>query len=264
MATDILYIFGSVILVSFISLIGIVTLSLSRSILNKCVSFLVALAIGALLGDALIHLIPEALEEAENPNIIPLLVIGGFLLFFLLERYFHWHHGTHGVDEHSKECDINDPNCHPVKVGILGKLILVSDAAHNLIDGMVIAASYFISIEVGIATTTAIILHEIPQEIADFGVLIHAGYTRSRALFLNFISALFAVLGAVITILLGGIVEQIIVWLLPIAAGAFIYIASSDLTPELHKQDLKSKNTLLQLVSIIVGVGAMYLLLFIE
>ena len=226
-----------------------------------CVSFLVAVAIGALLGDALIHLIPEALEEADNPKIIPLFVILGFLLFFILEKYFHWHHGTHGVQEHTKECDIDDVNCHPKP---LGKLVIVSDAAHNLIDGMIIAASFFISIEVGIATTIAIILHEIPQEIADFGVLIHSGYSRSRALFLNFVSALFAVLGAIITILLGEIVEEIIVWLLPVAAGAFIYIASSDLTPELHKQDPSSRSTLTQLVAIIIGVTAMFGLLAVE
>ena len=261
MTTELLYIFGSVIIVSLVSLVGIIALSLSRSFLKKCISFLVALAIGALLGDALIHLIPEALAEADDPLLIPLLVITGFLLFFILEKYFHWHHGTHGTQEHSRECDVDDPDCHPKP---LGKLILVSDAAHNLIDGMVIAASFFVSIEVGIATTIAIVLHEIPQEVADFGVLVHSGYSRSRALFFNFLSALFAVFGAIITILLGGFVEELIIWLLPIAAGAFIYIASSDLTPELHKEDPKKGSTILQLAAILLGVALMYGLLFVE
>lgn len=262
MSIELIYIFGSVLVVSLISLIGAATLALSKRVLQACVTFLVALAIGALLGDALIHLIPEALEEAKNPRLIPLLVIAGFLLFFLLEKYFHWHHGSHGAEEHTHDCEKDDPECNAPKP--LGKLILVSDAAHNLIDGMIIAASFFISVEVGIATTIAIILHEIPQEIADFGVLIHAGYTRSRALFLNFISAMFAVVGAMITVLLGQIAVDSIVWLLPIAAGSFIYIASSDLTPELHKHDPQTTTTIMQLMSIVLGVSMMYLLLFLD
>tara|TARA_B100001971_G_C18163495_1_gene522808 strand:- start:147 stop:1025 length:879 start_codon:yes stop_codon:yes gene_type:complete len=261
MNIELLYIFGSVIIVSLVSLVGIFTLSLRKNVLKKGISFLVALAIGSLLGDALIHLIPEALAETENPSSIPIFVIVGFMLFFILEKYFHWHHGSHGSEEHTHDCDDKVLEHKPKP---LGQLIIVSDALHNLIDGMVIAASYFVSIEVGIATTIAIVLHEIPQEVADFGVLIHSGYSRSRALFLNFISALFAVVGAILALLLGGITDGLLILLLPIAAGAFIYIAASDLTPELHKHDPKTKNTVLQLVAIMIGVYAMWGLQFVE
>ena len=142
-------------------------------------------------------------------------------------------------------------------------MILVSDGIHNFIDGVIIVASYFIGIEVGIATTLAVILHEIPQEIGDFGILLHSGYTVKKALFLNFLSALLAVLGAITALLLQEFTETLITYLIPIAAGGFIYIAGSDLVPELHKTK-NVRQSVAQFVAIILGIVAMILLLFAE
>ena len=263
MNVAILYTLGSVILISVISLVGIFSLSMSKWVLNRCVSFLVALAIGALLGDAFIHLIPEAFEVSNNPTTVSVLVLLGIFAFFLIEKYFHWHHGSHGSDvHHEKHCDVPENETHK-EIKPLGKLILVSDGIHNLVDGIVIGASYLISIEVGIATTIAVILHEIPQELGDFGVLIHSGYTRARALMINFFTALFAVIGAVFALVVGSASEAALVWILPIAAGSFIYIASSDLTPELHR-DASTKDSFYQIIAMVLGALSMYLLIFFE
>lgn len=243
-----LYSLASVLLVSALSLVGL--LSIRASWLSRCLFLLVSLAIGALLGDAFIHLIPEAFDAAENSTLVSLLIIGGVLLFFIIERFLHWHHhqGT----------EMTEPEVHPV-----GPILLVSDGVHNFIDGLIIGLSYAVSIEVGIATTIAVILHEIPQEFGDFGVLMHAGYTRSRALFLNFVTGLAAVIGAVIALALGTLVEDTLPYLLPITAGGFIYIALADLIPELHKSP-SVRHTLLQLAAILVGVLAMLALLTLE
>ncbi len=235
-------------IVSLVSFIGILGISIKEALLKKYVFIFVSLAVGALLGDAFIHIIPEAIEELGNFTLVSLLVIAGIFLFFILEKLMHWHH--HELDE--------EHHIHPV-----GKMILLSDGAHNLIDGIIIGASYMISIEVGIATTIAVILHEIPQEIGDFGVLIHAGYSKIKALMLNFMSALTSVAGVVIVFLVGEIAESWIMWILPIAAGGFIYIAVADLIPELHKEKNKLYS-ILQVVIAVMGVGIMALLLTLE
>lgn len=250
MVTTSLFALGSVLLVSFISLVGIFTLSLKDTFIKGATFILVGVATGALLGDAFIHLIPEAFAETGSPLVLSLTIIGGMLIFFVLEKFLHWHHhqGLEG----------SEPEIHPV-----GKMILVSDGVHNFVDGLIIAASYLVSVEVGIATTMAVILHEIPQEIGDFGVLLHAGYTKMQALFYNFVSALFAILGATVALLLGGATEAFTSWLIPLAAGGFIYIALTDLIPELHKTT-SVRHSLLQLVAVIIGVGAMLAILLIE
>ena len=260
-----LYALGSVALVSIFSFVGIFTLSMSGTFLKKSISFLVALSIGALLGDAFLHLIPEALEVSHSTTLVSLLILLGIFTFFLIEKFFHWHHGLHGAEDHHKEhCDMLDNGAtKSSSVKPLGNLILISDSIHNFIDGIVIGASYFISIEVGIATTIAVILHEIPQEMGDFGVMIHAGYTRMRALMLNFFSALLAVAGTLIALLIGSASQDLLIWVLPIAAGSFIYIASSDLIPELHNET-SIKESIVQIIAMLIGVTAMYLLLFLE
>ena len=144
----------------------------------------------------------------------------------------------------------------------LGRLILFSDGLHNFLDGLIIGASYLISVEVGIATTIAVVLHEIPQEIGDFGVLLHAGYSKGKAIFYNFISALTAIAGVLVIMVMGSSSERMISFLIPFAAGTFIYIATADLVPELHKQ--RGSSTVLEFVAILIGVGAMYGLLFLE
>lgn len=243
------YALVSVCVVSLISLAGVFALSLKEHLLRKYMFIFISLAVGALLGDAFVHLIPEAMEGALPSALVSILIIFGILIFFTLEKFLHWHH--HGDDQH--EADI-----HPV-----GQLALFSDGIHNLIDGIIIGVSFIASIPLGIATTIAVVLHEIPQEVGDFSVLLHAGYSRNRALWLNFLSALTAVAGVFIAFILQETGEHVIAWILPIAAGGFIYIAVADLIPELHKSK-QVKHSVLQIIAVAVGVAAMLGLLFLE
>lgn len=247
--TTYLYAFGSVLVVSLISLIGVFSLSIKDEVIKKYINMFISLAVGALLGDAFIHLIPEAFEKSDNSLVVSLLIVIGILLFFIIEKFLHWHH--HGEDK-------NEPHIHPV-----GKLVIFTDGFHNLIDGIIIGVSFMVSLPVGIATTMAVILHEIPQEIGDFAVLIHAGYRKGKALFLNFLSALMAVVGLVLAFIFGGVMENFVIWILPIAAGGFIYIAVADLIPELHKTR-KIKYSVAQFMTILVGILSMILLTLLE
>lgn len=244
-----IYTLASVLIVSLVSFVGVFTLALNRDLLNRSLFILVSLAVGALLGDVFVHIIPEAYEGGE-PVAISLAIIVGILIFFILEKGLHWHHAH--TSEHAEE------HPHPI-----GRLALASDSVHNFIDGIIIAASYLVSIEIGIATTIAVVLHEIPQEIGNFGVLLHAGYSKSKALWYNFLSALAAVVGAIITLTVGTATEVFAPWLLPITAGGFIYIALSDLVPELHK-DTRLGTAVVQITAILVGVLSMVALLVLE
>ena len=243
-----IYAFASVVLVSFVSFVGIFMLSLQEEKLRKYIFIFISLAVGALLGDAFIHLIPEAFSEIKDVMLASILIISGILIFFALEKFLHWHH--HGEDK-------EESHIHPV-----GRLILFSDSIHNFMDGMIIGASFLISIPVGLATTLAVILHEIPQEIGDFTVLLHAGYTKMRALWLNFLSALLAIAGVLIVLALGK-EQSLTLWISPIAAGGFIYIAIADLIPELHKTK-ELKYSILQIVAVVIGILAMVALTFVE
>lgn len=249
MLTTYIYAFGSVIIVSLVSLIGVFSLSLKEEVIKKYISLFISLAVGALLGDAFIHLIPEAFENSSNPTIISLLIIAGILLFFIIEKFIHWHH--HGEDKEEKYI-------HPV-----GKLVLFTDGFHNLIDGIIIGVSFLVNIPLGIATTLAVILHEIPQEIGDFAVLIHSGYSKKKALFFNFLSALTAVIGVIIALIFGNIAEAFTLWVIPIAAGGFIYIAVADLIPELHKTK-ELKYSISQILTVLLGILTMVALLLLE
>ena len=243
-----LFTLASVAGISLISLIGVFTLFWRVDTVKKNLFHFVSVAVGALLGDAFIHLIPEAMESSPDVIAPSLLIIGGIVAFFVIEKFFHWHH--HGEDVHTA-------GIHPV-----GRLIIFSDIAHNFMDGLIIAASFSVSVPVGIATTLAVMLHEIPQEIGDFAVLVHAGFTRSKALLINFLTALSALLGAAVFFLLGQ-ASELVEFFVPIIAGGFIYIAMSDLIPELHK--IKNfRQSLYQLIALLLGVGAMILLVFFE
>jgi zinc and cadmium transporter len=237
--------------ISLISLIGVFTFSIKENLIKKYIFLFVSLAVGALLGDAFIHLIPEGLEEISNPLIFSLLIISGILLFFIIEKYIHWHH----------HCDIEEGGCENKPVG---KMILLSDAMHNFIDGLIIGASYLVSPAIGLATTVAVILHEIPQEIGDFAILLHSGFSRSKALFLNFMTALTSVLGVIAVFAFSELSEIISLWLIPIAAGGFIYIAMSDLIPELHQKMEKKSYLFWQIFMILLGISSMLLLLLLE
>ncbi|MFA5059751.1 MAG: ZIP family metal transporter [Candidatus Omnitrophota bacterium] len=240
----------SVSLVSIISLAGAFTLSLNKEFLRKILLFLVSFAVGALFGDAFIHLLPEAFEELGLSLQTSLLVISGILIFFVLEKFLRWRH-CH-ILESSHE------HVHP-----MATLSLIGDAVHNLMDGMIIGASYLASPAIGVATTLAVILHEIPQEIGDFGILVHSGLTVRKALFFNFLSALTAFVGLGISLFIGPHITGYASYIVPVTAGGFLYIAGSDLIPELH-HDVKASISLGQFVCIILGVGLMALLVLME
>jgi len=241
-----LYTLLSVLIVSLISLVGVITLSVKQDFIKRILLFFVSFSAGALLGDVFIHLMPELLDHGKFTIQTPLFIIGGIVLFFILEKILHWRH-CHMSAEHN--------HIHP-----LAQINLIGDAVHNLIDGMVIAGSFFVSIPVGIATTIAVVLHEIPQEMGDFGILLHAGLSVRKALFFNFLSALTAFLGAILILVLNPDIDAVMKYLIPFTIGGFLYIANADLIPELHK-DVKLLNSFIQLLSLLAGVGVMLLLL---
>lgn len=238
----------SVLLVSLISLIGIFFLSMKQTTLSKILILLVSFATGALFGDVFIHLLPELATKGIT-TASSLYILAGIMLFFILEKFVQWRHCHAPTKEHH--------HVHP-----LATMNLVGDGLHNLIDGMIIAGSYLASFPLGIATTIAVFLHEIPQEIGDFGILLHAGLTRGKAIFFNFLSALMAMVGAIFVLTISS-TQNILSIILPITAGGFIYIAGSDLMPELHREKCEAKGSLLQLIAILAGIAVMYLLKFI-
>jgi zinc and cadmium transporter len=244
-----LYAIGSVILVSLVSLLGIIAIAIREQRLKRVIFVLVSLAVGGLFGDVFIHLLPEAFEKFGATLKTSLYVLAGIFTFFGLEKFLRWRH------EYSVS---SGDHIHPV-----GYLNLFADGLHNLIDGMLIGASYLMSLPVGAATTLAVILHEIPQEIGDFGILRQAGFSRARALFYNYLSALLARAGTVIALLVGDKVESFSAVMLPFTAGGFVYIAGSDLLPELNREIEPAKSAV-QLIAMGAGVGLMPLLTALE
>lgn len=243
-----LYSILSVLLVSVISLLGGLTLVFKRNYLKSFLLFMVSFAAGALLGDVFIHLLPELIAEGGFTFMTGLYIILGILIFFILEKVMHWRH-CHLSAEDQKD------HAHPLAV-----MNLVGDFMHNFIDGILIAGSFLLSVPVGIATTIAVIFHEIPQEMGDFGVLLHSGMKPKKALLFNFASALSALLGVLLVLGLGFNAEATVAFIIPITIGGFLYIANTDLIPELHKE-VKPFNSFIQLLSFILGVGIMALLL---
>lgn len=241
-----LLIITSTFLVSLIAFIGIFSLSLNRELIKKAVFYFVALSIGGLMGDAFFHLLPEATEKFENGNAF-LFVLGGFFLFLIIEKIIHWRHC------HDEDCEVHT----------FAYMNLIGDAVHNFIDGMIIAVSFAVSPAVGFASTVAIILHEIPQEVGDFGVLVHGGFSRKKALFFNFLTAVTAVLGGVFGFYLLFWADTLSKFFLAFAAGGFIYIAATDLIPEIQKERNIKKSLLIYGV-IFLGITIMYLLKFLE
>lgn len=242
---ELVWIFGSVLAISLLSLVGVFTLGMREELLNRLITYLVGLSAGALLGGAFIHLIPETAEMGFGLE-ASLAVLAGIVTFFLVEKLIHWHHC------HKSHREKNLPLTFTY-------MILIGDAVHNVFDGVIIAGSYLVSIPLGIATTLAVALHEIPQEIGDFGVLIYGGFGKRKALAFNFLSALTAFLGAAAALWLSGFIAGIEAFILPFTAGGFIYIATADLFPELRKEVSLGK-AFLQLLAFFAGLGVMFLL----
>ncbi|MEK7495904.1 MAG: ZIP family metal transporter [Patescibacteria group bacterium] len=246
-----LYSLISVFAVSLISLVGVLVLVFSREFLQKILLFLVSFAAGALLGDAFLHLLPEVFKKSDSDLQVPVFILLGILIFFILEKIIYW--------RHCHECYPEENPSH-IHARPFAYTNLIGDGLHNLIDGMIIAGSYLVSLPLGIATTLAVILHEIPQEIGDFGILIKAGFSRLKALIFNLLSGLVAVIGAVLTLVVGNRIESFSLFIIPLTIGGFIYIACADLIPELHKEP-HLKKSFWQLTFFILGIGVMALLL---
>ena len=254
-----LYTLGSVLVVSLVSLVGVFTLAMQSKVLNKLLMYMVSFSAGALLGDSFIHLLPEIAEEVGFTFEVSLSVLFGVVLFFAFEKLIRFRHCHHVPERtHKKDCNHGcgaDDHVHPFAL-----INLIGDSLHNFIDGLIIGASYLVSIEVGVATTIAVVFHEIPQEIGDFCILIHGGYSKARALFLNFVTAAVSFLGAACALILNQRVEGLTEFIIPFAAGGFIYIACSDLIPELHKE-VRLSRSMGQFVLFLGGIGVMLLLL---
>lgn len=222
---------------SLIAWVGLVTLSIKESFLRKILLYLVAFSAGALLGGAFLHLIPESIQKGDNLLYISLWVLIGFSLFFLMEQFLQWQHSHRVADDYKT----------PVSY-----LILIADGLHNFIGGLAIASSFMVSPQVGIITWIACASHEVPQELGDFGILIHGGWKKKHALVFNFVSALTIVPAGILTFFLSANIDTF--FLLPFAAGNFIYIAASDLIPEIKHGKEGISNRISHFVAFIVGI----------
>jgi zinc and cadmium transporter len=227
-------------IIGLLSLGGALTFAISKKLLSRLALYLVAFSTGALIGSAFFHLLPEALELAPALPTFGYLIVG-ISIFFILERYLKWHH-----------CH-EDGDC---EVHTFTHMSLLGDGLHNFIDGLVIVSAFSVNLELGIITVVAMAAHELPQELGDFGILIHGGFSRTKALIWNFLSSLAAVAGVLVGYLLIQYSENIVSALLPLAAGGFIYVAMSDLVPELHKEPKLSKSVF-NFVLFIAGVSFM-------
>lgn len=239
------YIILTTFAIALIAFIGVFALAMKEQLLNKILIILVSLSAGALMGGAFLHLLPESIEKSGDANIL-LFVLVGFVLFFIIEKVLHWRHC------HKGKCDVHT----------FHYMNLIGDSVHNFIDGLIISASFIISIPLGLTTTIAIAAHEIPQEIGDFGVLIYGGFEKKKAIVLNFIVALTVVAGGVVGYFISKSIEQVAVYLLPFAAGGFIYIAATDLVPEI-KKELDIKKSMATIFVFICGILIMWLVKFV-
>ena len=233
----------SVVAISLLSFVGALALTLGPARLRGVLPVLVALAAGAFVGDVFLHLLPEAVEH--HGGFTPALgwwVLAGLFGFFVIESVIHWHHHGEDVEDHL------EGRVHP-----LAWMNLLGDLLHNVIDGMLVAGAWLVGPDLGLATTIAVALHEVPQEFGDFGVLLSAGLSSRRALLLNFVSALGAVLGALL-VLLAGHEIHVEHQLVPLAAGGFLYVACADLVPELRRR-VRGRWVWITLVALLAGVA---------
>ncbi len=254
-------------LVSVVSLVGALALTVPGLRSHRFLLGLVAVAAGTLVGDAFFHLLPEATEPWLDSGLerMGLWVVGGFLFFFALEvglRSRHAHLEMVDEAEHIGEHDHHAKHSAHA-VAPYAWTNLVGDAVHNFLDGAVIATAFLVDLPLGVATTIAVVVHEVPQELGDFAVLLRAGMKPAKALLFNFGSACLAVLGALVVLALPVDAAAIEFYGLPIIAGAFLYIAAADLIPELHHHS-QGREALAILVAFTVGLGLMYGLLVLE
>lgn len=239
---ELLYIVIASLGIALISLAIVVGLAWKDRILNEILLVLVALSAGTMIGGAFLHLLPEAIEESEGELIFPILLIG-FVIFYVLEKVLHFHH-SHKEGE----------NVHTFHY-----MSIIGAGIHSFIDGLLIAASFVISIPLGITTSIMVASHEIPKKVGDFGVLVYGGFNKKKALFTNFFVALTIVLGGVIGYIISTSIDIATKFLIPIAAGGFIYIGAADLLPEIRKEtDIRKSIIILEII--ILGILFMWVL----
>ncbi len=239
----------SAFIISLIGLIGILLVPIKLEKLKKVLIYFVSFSTGALLGVAFFHLLPEVVKEIGLTFFVSSLILGGILLFFLLEKIIHWHYNLGQAEKEHKHT--------------LTAMILIGGSFHNFLDGLIIGASYLISIPMGIAITTAIALHKISKEIGWFGVLVHGGFSKFKAIKFNYFSSLFTIIGTIIALIWGNYVSNIQFFIIPVAIGGFIYIAGSNLIPELHKEN-DLRKSILQFLIMLSGMVVMALLVLIK
>lgn len=233
--------------ISLLSLIGVFALSLTEDTLDNLLFILLSFSAGSILGAALLELLPEAIELVEGSSVFVYIALG-YVGFFILERFVYWFHGhIHG---HESKSEIDGR----VTVKDFVYLNLLGDAIHNFLDGMAIGASFLISIPVGLSTAVAVVFHELPQEIGDFGVLVYGGFTRAKALLFNFLSALTAILGVLVS---NYLLQDLTGFLIAFTSGGFIYIAASELIPEIQKEERFGKS-IVQLFLFILGIALIW------
>jgi len=248
----VLYAILSVVVVSLVSLIGAASFFIKLAESHRFLLVMVSLSAGTLFGGAFLHLLPEAVDRLGFGLQVSLLLLAGVLVFFILDKFIHWRHCHHHVSRHHGS-EKDHEHIFPPQIALLN---IAGDAVHNFLDGLVIAGSYLVSIPTGIATTAAVIFHEVPQEMADFGVLLYSGWSKKKALLLNFLSGAVAIAGVVIGLVFASKSDMFISIILPFAAGGFVYIAGSNLIPELHKT-CDMKDSYWHFLALIAGIGLM-------
>ncbi len=237
-------------------LLSVILASFALLINASWIPAMVSYAIGALLGAAFLDVLPHAFEHAEHVESLSMAVLGGILMFFLLEKLVLWRHC------HAESCEAHgtpDPaHTHAHDHGRSGLMITVGDTFHNFVDGVMIAAAFLVDIQVGVVTAIAIIAHEIPQELGDFLILLHSGYSRARALVLNMVSSLATLVGATLGYFVLAPMQTVMPYVLAVAASGMIYVAVADLIPGLHKR-AELRHTAQQIALILLGVLTVHL-----
>lgn len=237
---------AATLVVSLISVIGIFFLSLKEKTLHKILHILIAFSAGTILGTAFLDLLPEALEIIEE-SVVYIYVALGFALFFFLERFVYWYHGHGHTTDIEKEAEEKSVTKTFIYLNLIG------DGIHNLLDGMIIAASFPLGTSIGLAATLAVIFHELPQEMGDYGILIYGGFERGKAILSNFVVALSTVFGGFLALLFIAAVSALEGALIAVAAGGFIYLSASELIPEL-KEERDFFKSLTQFATFILGL----------
>ena len=223
-------------------------LLLPERVRTRMLSPMVSFAIGALLGAAFLAILPHAFEvPGVDAHSVTLTVLCGILVFFLLEKMVIWRHC------HTDDCEVHVPDVDKARHAATGNLILIGDGIHNMVDGVLIAAAFLTDVHLGVVTSIAVIAHEIPQELGDFAVLLHSGFSRGKALLYNILTSLTTVIGGVVAFYSLTLANRIVPYVLAVAASSFIYIAVADLIPGLHKRPEFSA-TVQQIVLIALGV----------